>query len=148
MRKIGRTQAAFPVLALLASVGCNDDPTSPPDPDLRNQPVRTLEIQAGRNKLFASVDIFFAGVREDSRCPRDVTCVWPGNAAVELHLSLGKAPSHKVTLNTNEVPRVVEWNGLKIRLVDLRPYPRSTRTIDPGAYVVELRVGGVGRLED
>ncbi len=81
-------------------------------------------------------------VREDSRCPKDVTCVWAGNAAVRLWVTSGRS-GKTVTLNTNKSPTLsdeVEYKGYKIKLVDLSPYPRSDQKIAKGEYRATLLV--------
>ena len=86
--------------------------------------------------------IKFTAVENDSRCPSDVTCVWAGNAAVNLELSgIGKASS--VTLNTSKAAQFVSetmYQGYKVKLVDLSPYPRSKQRIAAGDYQATLLV--------
>lgn len=87
--------------------------------------------------------IKFVSVNEDSRCPTDVQCVWAGNAAVRLDVSIRGKGSKTLTLNTNNRSPSVDENlyrSYKLKLVDLRPYPRSNRKIAPGDYVVTLLV--------
>ena len=43
--------------------------------------------------------IKFVAVESDSRCPKDVNCVWAGNAAVQVQVSTGRR-SKTLTLNT------------------------------------------------
>ena len=96
------------------------------------------EVAVARTRL----RIKFAAVENDSRCPSDVTCVWAGNAAVKLELTgLGKAQS--VTLNTSKAGQFVSetvYQGYKVTLVDLSPYPRSTQKIAASAYQATLVV--------
>ena len=86
--------------------------------------------------------IKFTAVENDSRCPSDVNCVWAGNAAVKLELSgLGKGKS--VTLNTSKAGQFVSetvYQGYKVKLLDLSPYPRSTQRIAAGDYQATLLV--------
>jgi hypothetical protein len=86
--------------------------------------------------------IKFMVVESDSRCPSDVKCVWAGNAAIKLQLSgLGKSKS--VTLNTSQAGQFVSetiYQGYKVKLVDLGPYPLSTQKIAPGDYQATLLV--------
>lgn len=87
--------------------------------------------------------IKFISVKEDSRCPADVTCVWAGNAAVQLSVSLRGRGSKTLTLNTSKsLPASGEnqYRGYKFKLVELSPYPRSNRKIAPGDYVATLLV--------
>jgi len=86
--------------------------------------------------------IRFVTVESDSRCPSDVTCVWAGNAAVRLQLGSGRG-SKTVTLNTSKSPSFVgetEYQGYKVKLVELSPYPRSDRKIGPRDYAATLLV--------
>lgn len=89
--------------------------------------------------------VSFLGVRNDSRCPVDVMCVWQGDAEVEIGVRFGMGPTVPYVLHTGGVPRSVDVGMYRITLVDLRPAPVSTTTIPPDHYVAELRVELVGR---
>jgi hypothetical protein len=81
-------------------------------------------------------------VENDSRCPADVTCVWAGNAAVRFQLGTGRR-SKIVTLNTSSSRTFlneVEYQGYKVKLVGLDPYPRSDRKVGGRAYTATLLV--------
>ena len=86
--------------------------------------------------------IRFVAVENDSRCPSDVTCVWAGNAAVRLELGSGRS-SKMVTLNTSNSPSFVgeiEYQGYKVKLVGVSPYPRSDKKIAKRDYRATLLV--------
>ena len=105
---------------------------------------REFKLNSGRQVTVkgTKLRIRFIAVENDSRCPRDVTCVWAGNAAVQLQLGTGKG-SKTVTLNTSKSASFVseiEYHGYKVKLVDLSPYPRSDRKIAPGDYTATLLV--------
>lgn len=90
-----------------------------------------------------SLRIKFVEVKEDSRCPADVKCVWAGNAAVRLDVSIRGRGSKSLTLNTNSSSSLVDENlyrGYRVKLVELIPYPRSNRKIAAGDYIVTLLV--------
>ena len=90
-----------------------------------------------------SLRIKFAAVTEDSRCPADVQCVWAGNAAVRLDVSIRGRGSKSPTLNTNNRSSLVDENqypGYRVKLVELSPYPRSAHKIAAEDYVVTLLV--------
>lgn len=87
-----------------------------------------------------SLRIKFVGVKEDSRCPADVKCVWAGNAAVRIDVSIRGRGSKSLALNTTGNSPPLDYRGYKIRLVELSPYPRSNRKIAEGDYVVTLLV--------
>jgi len=87
-----------------------------------------------------SIVIRFSGVTEDSRCPADVQCVWAGNALARLVLSSNAGPASDAALNTTLEPRAVVFSGHRIRLVGVKPLPRSGPAIPAGDYVVTLDV--------
>jgi hypothetical protein len=84
--------------------------------------------------------IGLTSVREDSRCPEDVTCIWAGNAKVAFSLQKGKSKSAPVELNTGIDPRRHSYMGYEVRLVGLRPNPKSKTTLDKKRYVATLIV--------
>lgn len=87
--------------------------------------------------------IKFVAVEGDSRCPKDVTCIWAGNAAVQLVVTTSAGGEERLTLNTgrgSSLAGEARYLGYTLELVDLRPYPRSTQKIAAGDYVVTLLV--------
>ena len=106
---------------------------------------REFKLKAGEqvNLKRTRLRIKFVTVENDSRCPKDVTCVWAGNAAVRFQLSVGRR-SKTVTLNTNgnaTFVREVEYQGYRVNLVDLSPSPLSKQKIAASAYTATLVVG-------
>lgn len=105
---------------------------------------REFKLKAGQQVTVkgTKLRIRFIAVENDSRCPTDVTCVWAGNAAVQLQLGIGRV-SKTVTLNTSKGPSFVgetEYRGYKVKLVELSPYPRSNRKIGRRDYTATLLV--------
>lgn len=74
----------------------------------------------------ARLTIKFVEVVEDSRCPRDVTCIWAGNAKVKLLVSKGKNRSQEVELNSGIEPTAVTVFGFELSLKELTPYPDTS----------------------
>ncbi len=81
--------------------------------------------------------IKFQNVTGDSRCPVDVTCVWEGNAEMELTLTNDEKTETKI-LNTTLEPRSLIFEGYSIELRTLNPLPRSTVQINPKEYNIDL----------
>ena len=105
---------------------------------------REFRLKVGRQVTVKATKlrIRFVAVENDSRCPSGVTCVWAGNAAVRLQLGTGRG-SKTVTLNTSKSPSFVgetEYQGYKVKLVELSPYPRSDRKIGRRDYTATLLV--------
>jgi hypothetical protein len=81
----------------------------------------------------------FVGVDGDSRCPADVLCVQGGDALVRVDvLSFGSA-TQSYEFHTAGTEPVVH-GSLTIVLVQLAPFPFSSRTIQPGEYRATFRV--------
>lgn len=74
----------------------------------------------------ARLTIKFVEVVEDSRCPRDVNCIWAGNAKLKLLVSKGKKRSQEVELNSGIEPTTVTVFGYDLSLKDLTPYPDTS----------------------
>ncbi len=105
---------------------------------------RELKLSVGQQVAVPGtrLRIKFTAVANDSRCPSDVTCVWAGNAAVKLELN-GRGQGSSVTLNSSKAGQFVceaAYQGYKVKLVELSPYPRSNRKIIPRDYRVTLLV--------
>lgn len=86
------------------------------------------------------LDLILTDVPEDSRCPTDVTCVWAGNAVVEVGIRAGMGPTFLLRLNTTLEPRSAEWNDIRVTLLDLTPLPMSGGTIIPTDYSARIRL--------
>jgi len=105
---------------------------------------REFKLQVGKQVTVkgSKLKIKFVGVDNDSRCPSDVTCVWGGNAAVRFQLGTGSR-SKTVTLNTSKASSFISevtFQGYRVQLTELSPYPRSDRKIEKRDYVTTLLV--------
>ncbi len=103
------------------------------------------EINAGDLFSFENKSIQFKKVISDSRCPKDVTCVWAGEAKVMLAiLENGKLIEEKmVTLNAqNKID--LSFLGLKdifsLKALDLIPYPVSSHKIKDSEYCLKIQL--------
>ena len=132
---------AMTPLLFLAACASGGGTTPTPTPALNEEftlaPGQTASVNG------TNVRLTFERVKEDSRCPTDVTCIWEGDAIVVL----------KVRVEAAEVTREVHTQGGEPRsrkapagdyvvtLVRLDPVPRSTDPIEPSAYRATLVVG-------
>jgi len=133
------------VLALFAS-GC----TTPAQPGASSgvipseqvQPNRQFDLNSGQEAKVQGTPIAvrFQSVSEDSRCPSDVVCVWAGNAVVRLSITSTDASSIDALLNTTLDPKNVTYSGYTIRLIDLKPVPKSGTKIVDADYVATIEV--------
>lgn len=132
-----RVATAAALVWMVAACGLSTGPGTPGDDD-----PTTVELGVGEAVTIPGtvLRVEFLGVEEDSRCPVDVTCVWEGNAAVELGLNAGSGPTHLHVLNTALEPRAVDFAGVRVTVVGLTPQPHEGEPIPPDHYVVTLRV--------
>jgi len=142
MHKWMHAAFAFLLLVLLAGGGVSAAGRVPAVPLGQD-----FVLEVGQTVLVdgAGFGITFVAVTEDSRCPVDVTCVWAGNATVELRVSMSETVDTTVTLNTDLEPKSTTIGRHELRLVALAPVPRSDVRIAAGDYAATLRVekGGI-----
>ena len=87
------------------------------------------------------ITITFLNVTSDSRCPSDVTCVWQGQAGIELNVQKGEEESTvSLSIGGDSNPNESIFNSYLIQLVDLNPYPVSTKTIQPEEYTATINI--------
>jgi hypothetical protein len=81
----------------------------------------------------------FRGVSGDSRCPADAVCILGGDAIV--HVRVLDTPQADYELHTGDSSRgSATHRQARIELLELQPYPFSTRSIAPADYRATLRV--------
>jgi hypothetical protein len=86
--------------------------------------------------------IEFTTVVSESRCPRNLTCVWAGDAVIQLTARSG-GKSSVLELHTAGNGNVARYEGWSIRLDELEPWPVTggqTFAITSGEYTARLFV--------
>ncbi len=137
---VARALAAATLLAALGCAGNVVDAVDQPSGSLNSLPTE-ITLRYGEERTIDGVlHVSFNEVLEDSRCPVDVTCVWAGNARVQIGMAMGTGPTVPLELNTTLEPRAVDWNGVRVTLRSVMPEPRSTEQIPLEAYVVRLQL--------
>lgn len=81
--------------------------------------------------------IKFESVTSDSRCPKDVVCVWEGDGSVQLKL-INNQDEIFTFLHTTLEPKEISFNNYQIKLKELNPYPISTEKILKEDYSIKL----------
>jgi hypothetical protein len=79
----------------------------------------------------------FRQVREDSRCPTNVVCVWEGDAKIELLPVRDGTVGQSVILSLH-TPNEAQVGDLFVRFAGLTPYPATPDPSSPRQYVAEL----------
>jgi len=103
---------------------------------------QSLDLRSGQDVSVAEqkLKIKFIGVREDSRCPVGVNCIWAGNARIALKLAGGKGEAIEIELNTTTEPREASYEGYTVKLMNLAPRPVEGQKLDADDYVATLIV--------
>ncbi len=104
-------------------------------------------LQGGEQIEFGDKSIRFIEVVSDSRCPKDVTCVWAGEAKVLIEIfEKGKLINKKlVVINPyiiDEIPLQFSAGGgiYSITAFKLFPYPSTVSKKDTMVYTLEMQV--------
>ena len=125
------------LVCLLAATACDESPTGPTvslDTQFTLAQGETASVQ-GR-----SMKLRFESVTGDSRCPGDAVCITGGDAIVRLSAT-GDGGSVALELHTGDSSRAsVTYGNVKVTLLELQPYPFSSRSIAPGDYRATLAV--------
>lgn len=95
------------------------------------------------------VNVCFNQVLSDSRCPKDVVCIWQGSAIIELSVLIN-TELHKIQLASNTtLPSLpssdTTINRVKIEVLELTPYPCTNCPAPPvkETYKVKLKLSEV-----
>lgn len=124
-----------PALLLAATVACDGPATTPTSV---NEKV-TLAPGGTTSINGTSTRITFLRVEGDSRCPADAFCIQGGDALVKITARTGGSASKNYDLHTGSMAPVTH-EDLTITLVQLEPYPFSSRAILPDDYRATLSV--------
>lgn len=76
----------------------------------------------------------------DSRCPSDVVCVWQGEAVVKISIESPLSGSLELSTFNNLTDTIGPYS---FELIDVAPYPVSTKTIRLEEYKVTLKISEI-----
>jgi hypothetical protein len=137
---IHSTSRLWLVLAMtLALVSCRK-----PVRALVGQPFDLHVRQAARVSK-TDLDLYFRRVSSDSRCPNNAKCITAGEAVITLEGRIMKEPPEPIELRLmgGMEPDTTSWkayDGYRIMLSRLEPYPVAGTGVDTTAYVATLIV--------
>jgi hypothetical protein len=119
---------------LFLATACDENtPTGPSVPLNQEFTLAPGELATIEN---TSIRVQFIRVSGDSRCPADALCIQGGDALVHV-----RANAEEFELHTGDESRAsADHAGFVIELVNLQPYPFSSRTIAPDDYRATLNV--------
>jgi hypothetical protein len=105
------------------------------------QTTQQISLPAGKQKIVTrdKLKIKFVSV-EDSRCPKEVNCVWAGNAKITIKVTNRKGESKTFDLNTNLETKSVKFEGYEIKLGSVVPYPKADAPTGQNDYTASFIV--------
>jgi hypothetical protein len=132
----GAVTAAL-ILAAALSTAC----ATAVDTSIVAKPGETFSLSVGGTATVegSSTKLTFTSVKEDSRCPTDVQCIWAGDAKIELTVSKEGAEDVKI-LSVTPPNNETSVGDLRIRFTGLAPVPRQADRDKPREYVAQLVV--------
>lgn len=143
MRKRSLYLVVFLAIALTAS-GCGGGPS-----DVQARLNEEFSLSMGQRALIPgeNLEIRFDEVIEDSRCPRDVTCIWAGRVTCTVELT-HVGSSYRMALTepglTDEYSKEM-YEGYELTF-HVTPYPEAGKKILRDAYWLHLIVSKLPRL--
>ena len=105
-------------------------------------PVIVVKLPEGESYKWKNYSLTFSKMLSDSRCPRDVSCVWAGNAKVSMSLKIDDnlIDSTEIVLpNPEQNETSFKLAEKSFRVYGLSPYP-TTKMKEKGNIDYYLRV--------
>ncbi|GGG24140.1 hypothetical protein GCM10011344_26120 [Dokdonia pacifica] len=103
----------------------------------------TFELGLGEHQQINAVEVTFLEVMEDSRCPKDVDCIWAGQAKIKVRIvEKGLKPIEKeVIFDASGKNNILHTSDdVVIKAVHLSPYPKTTTAVHNRVYYLKLQV--------
>ncbi len=82
------------------------------------------------------INIAFAKVLQDSRCPTGVACPWQGTAIIGITVN-DEDLITTIEIN-NPITKKILGINYNIRLLELNPYPDSSGPVNPNVYKAKI----------
>ncbi|MCW5518238.1 hypothetical protein J1N09_00200 [Aureitalea sp. L0-47] len=102
-----------------------------PQEEKVDPPQIAIKIQLGETITLDGTQITFSEVLEDSRCPREVQCVWAGSARVKITIALDRENASSRELIFGAIRQgetsnnlVAETDDFHYEAIGISPYPQ------------------------
>lgn len=109
---------------------------------------QSVDVHVGQAVHFAKsdLDLFFRRVVSDSRCPRGVECISAGEVTITFEARIVKGYPEPIEARlagaeaSSDTTKATLYDGYRIWLVGLEPYPVAGTTTDTTSYVATIVV--------
>jgi len=104
----------------------------------------TFMVPLGKTITKSEVAITLVAVLEDSRCPRDTTCIWAGKAVVKILVRVtGEEPQEMTVVFQNESKTIIATTKDSVfTALKLLPYPVDSSGKELG-YQLQVSKKGI-----
>ncbi|GAA5085113.1 hypothetical protein GCM10023210_05630 [Chryseobacterium ginsengisoli] len=144
-------------LGLLSLINCNaqKEPKKNAERTWSSTEIKETTPMKGENIIYFNegekkflkeyqMNVAFKWISEDSRCPKEVNCIWAGVAVAEMELmgTTTRPMTIKLASLDNKgrnYNKSVDFNGYTITLVDVNPYP--TQEVGANALHSKYKIG-------
>jgi len=110
-------------------------------------PKIVYKLQFGKTLSINDVSFQFVKVVSDSRCPKNVSCVWAGEVAILVNIiKEGGVIEQKELIfgsnkkEQNQFPNLFKSEAFNVSCYNVFPYPVEVKKIDMEAYYLQLEV--------
>lgn len=102
----------------------------------------TVSIQAKQTLINQTegISITFDSVKNDSRCPIGVLCIWAGTASAVFHYTKNYNSVYFTLYTMSTFRNDTTIDNYNIQLINLSPYPSVNKQIIPDEYVSKIMV--------
>lgn len=98
------------------------------------------DLNTGEVFSMDNTSLTFLEVISDSRCPRQVTCIWPGEAKVLVGITQnGKYTEKEIVISGTGTP-FLDIQNFDIDVFKLTPYPETAKKIAPAEYQINYSI--------
>ena len=110
----------------------------------QDTPETVFNIPLTKTSIHDGVSITLVAVLEDSRCPRDTTCIWAGKAVVKILVRVtGEEPQEMTVVFQNESKTIIATTKDSVfTALKLLPYPVDSSGKELG-YQLQVSKKGI-----
>ncbi len=139
------------LLSLLSLINCQTQkPANEPKKETPSQnDSLQINLKQGENKFLQEfeMNVTFKKITEDSRCPKDVHCIWAGNATAEIEvMGIYTRPVVLKLSTTNDYSKkysnTQKFNGYLFTLLSVSPENTTSKGFKElqGIYQISLQI--------